>query len=366
VWDGEDGEPVVTHGHTLTSKVLVKDVLNDAIKTSAFKHSDYPLILSVENHLGAKQQGIFASHLVNILGNLLYDASVDDFSELPSPEQLRNKIIVRGKKIPIVQTRANDDDTECDQVKQENEETSTKSLIDLINICESVKFESLSHSKASHKFYHTVAVSEGKGLELMQEDTKADFVQLTERQLVKIYPAGSRTGSSNFSPFPFWSVGCQILAFNYQDTAKVMRLYRGWFRQNGNCGYVLKPTAPLDAPKVTKYLKVRIISGQHLPKVTEKESSIVDPYVTLKINGSSDEFSGKTRFIVNNGFNPYWNESMEVFLQKPELAVVCFTVKDKQTVGKSQFIGAYSLPYICLKPGNDYFLILKMPISDLI
>ena len=32
VWDGEDGNPIIYHGHTLTSKITLADVLNDAIK----------------------------------------------------------------------------------------------------------------------------------------------------------------------------------------------------------------------------------------------------------------------------------------------------------------------------------------------
>jgi len=35
-WDGSDGEPVIYHGYTLTSKILFKDVIK-AIKEYAFK-----------------------------------------------------------------------------------------------------------------------------------------------------------------------------------------------------------------------------------------------------------------------------------------------------------------------------------------
>ena len=34
-WDGDDGEPVIYHGHTITSKILFKDVV-EACKTYAF------------------------------------------------------------------------------------------------------------------------------------------------------------------------------------------------------------------------------------------------------------------------------------------------------------------------------------------
>ena len=34
-WDGNDGEPVIYHGHTIVSKILFKDVV-EACKTYAF------------------------------------------------------------------------------------------------------------------------------------------------------------------------------------------------------------------------------------------------------------------------------------------------------------------------------------------
>lgn len=35
-WDGANGEPIVYHGHTFTSKILFKDVVN-AVGKYAFK-----------------------------------------------------------------------------------------------------------------------------------------------------------------------------------------------------------------------------------------------------------------------------------------------------------------------------------------
>ena len=37
-WDGSDNEPVIYHGHTLTSKILFKDAIR-AVKEYAFKTS---------------------------------------------------------------------------------------------------------------------------------------------------------------------------------------------------------------------------------------------------------------------------------------------------------------------------------------
>lgn len=46
-WDGPDGEPVITHGRTLTSRVALADVVR-AIRDYAFAASPFPVILSLE------------------------------------------------------------------------------------------------------------------------------------------------------------------------------------------------------------------------------------------------------------------------------------------------------------------------------
>ncbi|EGB11462.1 hypothetical protein AURANDRAFT_21478, partial [Aureococcus anophagefferens] len=59
-WDGDDGEPVIFHGHTLTSKIPLRSVVV-AIKKWAFYASPYPVILSLENHCSAAQCDVMAA-----------------------------------------------------------------------------------------------------------------------------------------------------------------------------------------------------------------------------------------------------------------------------------------------------------------
>eukprot|EP01136_Pigoraptor_vietnamica_P034057 Opistho-1_new@97604 len=54
-WDGDDGEPIIYHGHTLTTKIKFEDVIR-AIGKYAFESSPYPVILSFENHCSIPQQ----------------------------------------------------------------------------------------------------------------------------------------------------------------------------------------------------------------------------------------------------------------------------------------------------------------------
>lgn len=70
-WDGPDGEPMVCHGYTLTSKVPLAHVLQ-TIKGSAFIANEYPIILSIENHCNPPQQEKMAALFRIILGESLF------------------------------------------------------------------------------------------------------------------------------------------------------------------------------------------------------------------------------------------------------------------------------------------------------
>ncbi|XP_062396521.1 1-phosphatidylinositol 4,5-bisphosphate phosphodiesterase eta-2a isoform X2 [Sardina pilchardus] len=100
-WDGQDGEPIVHHGYTLTSKILFKDVI-ETINKYAFVKTPYPVILSIENHCSIPQQKKMAQYLMEVLGDKLdlSSAAPDESGRLPSPEALKGKILVKGKKLP--------------------------------------------------------------------------------------------------------------------------------------------------------------------------------------------------------------------------------------------------------------------------
>ncbi|EMP37971.1 1-phosphatidylinositol-4,5-bisphosphate phosphodiesterase eta-1, partial [Chelonia mydas] len=100
-WDGPDGEPVVHHGYTFTSKILFRDVV-EAISKNAFVKNEFPVILSIENHCSIQQQKKIAQYLKEIFSDKLDLSSVitGDSKQLPSPQSLKGKILVKGKKLP--------------------------------------------------------------------------------------------------------------------------------------------------------------------------------------------------------------------------------------------------------------------------
>ncbi|KAG8512530.1 1-phosphatidylinositol 4,5-bisphosphate phosphodiesterase eta-1 [Galemys pyrenaicus] len=100
-WDGPDGEPVVHHGYTLTSKILFRDVV-ETINKHAFVKNEFPVILSIENHCSIQQQRKIAQYLKGIFQDKLDLSAVDtgETKQLPSPQSLKGKILVKGKKLP--------------------------------------------------------------------------------------------------------------------------------------------------------------------------------------------------------------------------------------------------------------------------
>uniref|UniRef100_A0A674JCH7 Phosphoinositide phospholipase C n=1 Tax=Terrapene triunguis TaxID=2587831 RepID=A0A674JCH7_9SAUR len=98
-WDGPDGMPVIYHGHTLTTKIKFSDVLM-TIKEHAFMTSEYPVILSIEDHCSIAQQRNMAQNFKKVFGDMLLTKPVDISADgLPSPNQLKRKILIKHKKL---------------------------------------------------------------------------------------------------------------------------------------------------------------------------------------------------------------------------------------------------------------------------
>ncbi|GAB1520139.1 hypothetical protein RhiTH_003212 [Rhizoctonia solani] len=101
IWDG-DHEPVITHGRTLTGSVPLRHVAQ-AIARYAFVASPYPVIISAEMHAGIEQQTMVAQILKEEFKDMLVTSRLDGSTDpeeleyLPSPEQLKHKVLVKFK-----------------------------------------------------------------------------------------------------------------------------------------------------------------------------------------------------------------------------------------------------------------------------
>ncbi|KAM9467002.1 1-phosphatidylinositol 4,5-bisphosphate phosphodiesterase beta-4 isoform 4-T5 [Clarias gariepinus] len=104
-WDGkgEDQEPIITHGKAMCTDVLFKEVIQ-AIKETAFVTSEYPVILSFENHCSRHQQYKLARYCEDIFGDILLKQPLEDFpmvpgQPLPSPNALKGKILIKNRRL---------------------------------------------------------------------------------------------------------------------------------------------------------------------------------------------------------------------------------------------------------------------------
>lgn len=102
-WDGPDNMPLIFHGHTFTTKIKFRDVIQ-TIKEHAFITSEFPVILSIEQNCSLAQQRKMAQAMQEVFGDMLLVHRVDkNESQLPSPYQLRRRIILKHKKLPEIE-----------------------------------------------------------------------------------------------------------------------------------------------------------------------------------------------------------------------------------------------------------------------
>ncbi|XP_030397429.1 1-phosphatidylinositol 4,5-bisphosphate phosphodiesterase delta-3 [Gopherus evgoodei] len=400
-WEGSNGEPIIYHGHTLTSKILFRDVI-EIIRDYAFKHSSYPVILSLENHCGLEQQVTMVRHMKAILGDMLLTQTLDGQvpKELPSPEQLKGKILVKGKKLsdPVCDpenmsflsdpNEEEEEEEEEERVLRRERKRSSHSLqeirplqakdaaqlcpqlSDLVVYCQAVPFQSLAQALGSQQAGQMCSFSESKARKLLKESGNG-LVRYNAQHLSRIYPLGLKMNSSNYNPQEMWNAGCQLVALNFQTPGWEMDLNHGRFLVNGRCGYVLKPSflrsrqASFDpesgrGPGHRATLQVKVITAQQLPKLNDKKSSIVDPFVRVEIHGvRADCTSKQTEYKLNNGFNPRWDETLSFQLRVPELALVRFVVEDYDATSCNDFVGQFTLPFISLREGYRHIHLLS-------
>ncbi|XP_068460194.1 1-phosphatidylinositol 4,5-bisphosphate phosphodiesterase delta-3-A-like isoform X1 [Clinocottus analis] len=397
-WDGDKGEPVLYHGHTLTSKVSFVEVI-ETINEYAFKVSPYPLILSLENHCSVEQQAVMARHLRSILGDKLLTEPLRglDPHNRPSPEDLKGKILVKGKKererVVAEHSSSSSDlsSSEEEEARHAEGKPSRKTedkkpgvsklspeLSELVVYTRSVPFKSFEQA-AKSSANDMSSFSESDALRHVK-DSGISFVRHNSHKLSRIYPSGQRLQSSNYNPQEMWNAGCQIVALNFQTPGEQMDLNQGRFLQNSQCGYVLKP--PFMCQPDTTFnpenvgggtghrpvlLTVRVISAQQLPKPEwDKPSSIVDPQVWVEIHGVPiDNNKKKTHYVDNNGFNPRWDCTFNFTVHVPDLALVRFMVEDHDYTSSNDFLGQFTLPFTSLRTGYRHIRLLKLDGSSL-
>ncbi|CAH0714169.1 unnamed protein product, partial [Brenthis ino] len=409
-WNGRTEEPVIVHGYTFVPEISAKEVL-EAIAESAFKTSDYPVILSFENHCNPRQQAKIANYCRDIFGEMLLDKPLDSHQlepggELPPPSLLKNKIIIKNKKKhhhhhkkeetvtvteedkseavpqgngdiahgPLVRQGSKDssDSSETESSSEEEggaeaeggpaeearETHAAAEISALVNYVQPVHFSSFENAEKKNRFYEMSSFDEKQATTLLKE-RPIEFVNYNKHQLSRVYPAGTRFDSSNFMPQVFWNAGCQLVALNYQTLDLAMQLNLGTFEYNRRCGYLLKPEFMRRKDRrldpFAESTVDGIIAGSLSVSVvsgqllTDKRTGT---YVEVDMFGLPADTVRKkfrTRVVPNNGINPVYGDEPFVFKKVvlPELAMLRIAAHEES----GRLLGHRVLPVLGLCPG---------------
>jgi phosphatidylinositol phospholipase C delta len=330
-WDGPDGNPIVYHGYTVTSKIKFADIIA-AINDDAFRASPYPVILSLENHTSAQQGAVMANIMRTVFGSKLLTTVEADFSRF-TPEALKMKILVKWSMNTSDDPDEKETDGPCEEQKKAKGHGHAK--CPELSATVTVAAHKTKDWGQSAKPYFIQSFDESK-VESFAKNSRTEFTEMNTRMMSRIYPKGSRVNSSNYFPTLAWSMGAQVVALNFQTWDAPLRLNDGFFNQNARSGYVLKPeylrAVGVNKPELKFRLTITVILGSQFPKpANEKKGEIIDPYVRLKLHGDTDDEAQpmlRTKTIQDNGFNPYWNETFQLTVHNRDLAVLSLRVLD--------------------------------------
>ncbi|GAA0143242.1 phospholipase [Lithospermum erythrorhizon] len=409
IWPNSSKDDVlVLHGRTVTSPVELIRCLK-AIKEHAFSASPYPVVITLEDHLTPDLQAKVAQMLTQTFGDTLFCPESDCLKEFPSPEDLKYKFLIstkppkeyleaesiKDKQNGSQREKDSDDDVWGQEPSSLTADQAEKEEINL-DKCESDQvnedddeFDQKARPPPAYKRLIAIHAGKPKGgltealkvdpdkvrrlslseqaLEKTAETLGKDIVRFTQRNILRIYPKGTRFNSSNYKPFVGWMHGAQMVAFNMQGYGRSLWLMQGWFRGNGGCGYVKKPEFLMNVgpnnevfdPRlnlpVKRTLKVIVYMGDgwHLDfKQTHFDMySPPDFYTRVGIAGVPADAVMKKTKKKEDTWLPIWNEEFTFPLTVPELAILRIEVHEYDMSEKDDFAGQTCLPVSELRPG---------------
>ncbi|XP_013634906.1 PREDICTED: phosphoinositide phospholipase C 6-like [Brassica oleracea var. oleracea] len=413
LWPNSTGTDInVLHGRTLTTPVPLISCLK-AIRDYAFSSSPYPVIITLEDHLTADLQAKVAEMATLIFGEMLYYPESESLAEFPSPASLLHRIMISTKppkeylesSNPIVKQKDNNNASPSseEETPRKEEIQTLESILFYEDCCENKNDSDQEEEEASEEqkpaYKRLITIHAGKPKGTVKEEMKVvvdkvrrlslseqeldrtcssnsqDVVRFTQRNILRIYPKGTRFNSSNYKPLIGWIHGAQMIAFNMQGYGKSLWLMHGMFRANGGCGYVKKPNFlmkkgfhdevfdPRKKIPVKETLKVKVYMGDgwrlDFSHTHFDSYSPPDFYTKVYVVGvPADNAKRKTRVIEDNWY-PIWDEEFSFPLTVPELALLRIEVSEYDMSDKDDFGGQTCLPVSELRPG-----IRSVPLYD--
>lgn len=415
-------EPKVTHGYTLVSHVPFRAVC-ETIGQMVDEEADEadgergsrpaPILVSLENHCDAHGQRRLVEIMEEVWGDRLLSRAVrekghreQEGGEHVTLAELGSKIVViveyhlRGEQESDSSassgSSSDDDDKEEDRAARKAYRAKKKQstgagaiipeLAGLGVYAQSVKpvdnswFEEMEMKNGPH--HHLINLSESGLLKLMPE-----FNQKVGRHnahhLMRVFPKGTRISSKNLQPAPFWAVGAQVCALNWQSFGISLQLNEALFA--GTDGYVLKP-APLRhggdglaARGRRKRLRVHVAGATDVPAPQGRGGDDIRPYVTATLIHPSDAHrdnggASKRRTrdyrqhklgFLHHGENPprtdpVWDETLEWEYEENELAFLRVLLKSEDAFAVNPILALTTVRVVYAAEGWRFIRMLDL------
>nr|XP_054604407.1 1-phosphatidylinositol 4,5-bisphosphate phosphodiesterase beta-4 isoform X3 [Nothobranchius furzeri] len=384
-WDGkgEDQEPIITHGKAMCTDILFKDVIQ-AIKDTAFVTSDYPVILSFENHCSKLQQYKMAKYCEEIFGDLLLRQPLESYSlepgrPLPSPSELKKKILIKNKRLkPEVEQR------QLESLKKHMEagETNTPAIImgeeddtenaekeaeekDLIS--EAPSLSEATSEKETSSVSQSNAVSSGKdeeqnnGVRKIPDDEVTEISEATdatdiseasdqdnnkkgvdvaedsEEALIASYQYESAT--TNIHPYLSAMVNyAQPVKFQGFDVAEERNIYHNMSSFNESVGLGYLKTNAIEFVNYNKRQMSRIYpkggrvdSSNYMPQIFWNAGcqmvslNFQTPDLAMQLNQGKFEYNGSCGYLLKPDFMRRSDRTFDPFSETPVDGVIAAT-----------------------------------------
>ncbi|KAJ8283025.1 hypothetical protein COCON_G00055440 [Conger conger] len=373
----------------------------EVISKYAFLTSEFPLLLYLCHRCSPSQQLTLAQHLRKVFGTRLYVPEAQHrgrvCAPLPTPEQLKGRVLLVGKKLPPEEEGSEGEVSEDEEEiggggplagrrmtipgeedlgvvlvvpppPQPRRLRLRRELSDLVAAARTGSRFFYAHHRAQQNqgssppstpgspaphdgapCWTLCSLGEGEAGRLANEIPE-ELVGFTKRALTRVRPSSVRLDSSNPNPQGYWRGGCQLVALNQQTPGVMLDLHRAR-AQNGGCGSAHTQGCVPGVPPQT--LRVKVIGAHGLPKPqgSGSKGEVIDPYVVLELHGvPADCAEQRTRTAAQNQDDPLFDETFEFQVNMPELALLRFVVLDDDYIG-DDFIGQYSVAFECLQPG---------------
>uniref|UniRef100_A0A8C6ZLL9 1-phosphatidylinositol 4,5-bisphosphate phosphodiesterase n=1 Tax=Nothoprocta perdicaria TaxID=30464 RepID=A0A8C6ZLL9_NOTPE len=341
-WDGkgEDQEPIITHGKAMCTDILFKDVIQ-AIKETAFVTSEYPVILSFENHCSKYQQYKMSKYCEDLFGDLLLKQPLethplDTGKALPSPNDLRRKILIKNKRLkPEVEKK------QLDALKKMMEAGETAAPVNILEDDNEEEIESADQEEEAHpeyKFGSDLSADDYCQKEAVAISVKKGLVTVEDEQawMASYKYVGATT---NIHPYLSTMVNyAQPVKFQGFDVAEERNIHHNMSSFNESVGLGYLKTHAIEFVNYNKRQMSRIYpkggrvdSSNYMPQIFWNAGcqmvslNYQTPDLAMQLNQGKFEYNGSCGYLLKPDFMRRPDRTFDPFSETPVDGVIAAT-----------------------------------------